>query len=87
MRKRTLKRMGEVLRIRGYSPRTVDSYVSRASGFLNYSPYPVNQVDQDLVHDYLVHLKDERKLVGSTINQTLPNRCIRKWPNSTIQAA
>ena len=66
-----LTRMGEILRIRGYSPKTVEAYVCRARGFLEFSPYPVDQIDQDLVHQYLVHLKDVKKLAGSTINQTL----------------
>ncbi len=66
-----LTRMGETLRIRGYSPKTVEAYVSRAKGFLEFSPCPVDQMNQDLVHDYLVHLKDVKKLAGSTINQAL----------------
>jgi len=66
-----LKRMGEVLRIRGYSPRTVKAYVYRARAFLQFSPYPIDQIDQDLAHEYLVHLKDVKRLSGSTINQTL----------------
>ena len=66
-----LRRMGEILRIRGYSPRTTEAYVGRARGFLHFSPYPVDQVDQGLAHKYLVHLKDVRRLSGSTINQTL----------------
>ncbi len=66
-----LKRMGEILRIRGNSPKTVKAYVYQARGFLHFSPFPVDQIDQDLVHNYLVHLKDVRKLSGSTINQAL----------------
>ena len=66
-----LKRMGEILRIRGYSPKTVTAYVSRARGFLEFSPVPVDQIDQEVAHKYLVHLKDVRKLSGSTINQAL----------------
>ena len=66
-----LKRMGELLRIRGYSPKTTKAYVGRVKGFLHFSPYPVDQIDQELAHKYLVHLKDERKLSASTINQTL----------------
>lgn len=68
---RTLNRLGEVLRIRGYCPRTVDSYTCRVRGFLMYSPYPVSQLDKEIAHRYLVYLKDEKKLSGSTINQTL----------------
>ena len=66
-----LKRMGETLKIRGYSPKTVKAYISRARGFLHFSPYPVDQIDQDLAHKYLVHLKDAKRLSGSTINQAL----------------
>ncbi len=68
---RTLNRLGEVLRIRGYCPATVKSYTACTRGFLMYSPYPVSQIDSEVVHQYLVHLKDERKLSGSTINQAL----------------
>ncbi len=66
-----LERMGETLRIRGYSPKTVKAYVYQGGGFLRFSPYPIDQIEQDLVHKYLVHLKDVRKLSGSTINQAL----------------
>ena len=65
---RTLQRLGEVLRIRGYSPMTVKSYVWNARSFLTFSPDPVSQVGEETVHQYLVHLKD-RDLAGSTINQ------------------
>ncbi len=68
---RTLNRLGEVLRIRGYCPATVKSYIACTRGFLMYSPYPVSQLDSEVVHQYLVHLKDERELSGSTINQAL----------------
>lgn len=66
-----LKRMGEVLRIRGYGSKTEKAYVCRARGFLDFTRFPIDQIDQDHAHRYLVHLKDVRKLSGSTINQTL----------------
>ena len=69
--RRTLKRMREILGIRGYSPKTVEAYVSRVAGFLSFFAYPVGQLTQEFVHKYLVYLKDVRKLSGSTINQTL----------------
>ena len=68
---KTLKTMGEVLRIRGYRPRTVESYVGAAGRFLSYTPFPVNQLNQRHVHRYLVHLKDDKQAAGSTINQAL----------------
>ncbi len=69
--RRILKRMGEILRIRGYSPKTVEAYVSRVTGFFHHFSYPADQLNQEHAHKYLVHLKDVRKLAGSTINQTL----------------
>ncbi len=66
-----LKRMGEILRIRGYSPRTVEAYVYQAKRFLHFSPFPVDQIKQELAHKYLVHMKDVKRLSGSTINQAL----------------
>lgn len=69
--RRTLKRMREILGIRGYSPKTIEAYVSRVTGFLSFFAYPVGQLTQEFVHKYLVYLKDVRKLSGSTINQTL----------------
>ncbi len=68
---RTLQRLGEVLRIRGYSPATEKSYIANVRSFLTFSPFPVSQVDNETAHRYLVHLKDERGLAGSTINQAL----------------
>ncbi len=69
--RRILKRMGEMLRVRGYSLKTVEAYVGRVTGFFHHFSYPADQLDQEHAHKYLVHLKDVRKLSGSTINQTL----------------
>ena len=68
---RTLQRLGEVIRIRGYSPATEKSYVANARSFLMFCHCPVSQVNKEVAHQYLVHLKDEKGLAGSTINQAL----------------
>ena len=68
---RTLQRLGEVLRIRGYRSATVKSYVGNARSFLMFCRCPVSQISKEMAHRYLVHLKDERRLAGSTINQAL----------------
>jgi len=67
----TLQRMTEALQIRGYSPDTVTAYSAQARGFLKHTQKDPSAVDFEDVHRYMVHLKTERMLAGSTINQAL----------------
>ena len=66
-----LKRMAEDLGIRGYSPRTIKSYVQATRRFLEWSRKDLQALGMDDVRAYLVYLKQERRLSGSTINQAL----------------
>ena len=67
----TLQRMTEALQIRGYSPDTVTAYFAHARGFLKHTQKDPSAVHFEDVWRYLVHLKNERMLAGSTINQAL----------------
>ena len=64
------KRFSEELRIRGYSPRTVESYARAVDLLLRWSRRHPRQLDMEEVRRYLVYLKDQG-LSPSTINQAV----------------
>lgn len=66
---RTLKRMEEDLKLAGYSPRTVGSYVGVASRFLRHTGKPARQINGGDVRRYFLFLTEEKKAASSTINQ------------------
>ncbi len=72
-----LERLDETLNVRGYCPNTVKAYFAQTRAFLRYTgktDKTVKKID-DLGHEavrrYMVHLKLERNLAPSTINQAL----------------
>ena len=65
---KTLQRMEQDLKLAGYSPRTVSSYLGVASRFLRFVDKPVERIGRDDVRRYFVDLTD-RQQAPSTINQ------------------
>jgi len=66
---RTLKTMEEELKLAGYSPRTVDSYLGAASRFLRHVDKPASRLGTGDLREYFLFLADEKKAASSTINQ------------------
>jgi len=56
------------LTLRRYSPRTVESYVSRMYDLARYYMRPPSELNSDELQAYLYHLAYERKLSASTCN-------------------
>lgn len=65
------QRMSEELQIRGYRPKTIESYMRIAKAFLDHTRAFVDELEQEHVRSYFVYLKNVRKSSGSTINQAL----------------
>jgi integrase/recombinase XerD len=55
--------------IKRYSKHTIDNYMSQFAAFLEYiKPDSIQQISQDIIRQYLVHLSDEKKVGISTQN-------------------
>ncbi len=72
-----LERLDETLNVRGYCPNTVKAYFAQTRAFLRYTGKTdktvkkIDDLDHEAVRRYMVHLKLERNLAPSTINQAL----------------
>ena len=65
---KTLHRVEQELKLAGYSPRTVSSYLGVASRFLRFVDKPARRIGRDDIRRYFVELT-ERKQAASSINQ------------------
>jgi integrase/recombinase XerD len=55
-------------RRRGYSERTVGTYIMCVRKFLEFTDKPVQYVGKAEAHTFLLYLKEERKVAGNTLN-------------------
>jgi len=62
-------RMVRDMDVRHFSEHTVEAYVAGVKGLAKYYLRPPDQLSDEEVQRYLLHLRDERKLSGSTCNQ------------------
>ncbi|MCU0694010.1 MAG: tyrosine-type recombinase/integrase [Polyangiaceae bacterium] len=62
-------RMVRDMQVRNYSLRTIEAYVFRVKGLARYYKRRPDQLTNDEVQGYLLHLRGERKLSASTCNQ------------------
>lgn len=63
-----LERLRNDIKLRGHSQNTLEEYVHRVKIFLEYAKSPVEQMTEEDIKDFLLYLKDERKLKNSSIN-------------------
>ena len=63
------KRFIKELTLRGMSPRTVECYIAAIYSLARYYRLAPDQVTDAQLQDYLLHLRGERKLSPSTLNQ------------------
>lgn len=64
-------RMEEDLRIRGYSPSTIQCYLARVKHFVAYFMRPPDQLTPEHIRTYQVHLTDEVGVGWAVFNQTV----------------
>jgi integrase/recombinase XerD len=63
-----LQRMKVDIRLRGLSQNTLVSYTRGARFFLEYCKHPVEQLDEDDIRNFLLHLINEKKVKPVTVN-------------------
>ena len=59
-------RMVQDMRVRNRSVRTIESYVAAVQGLAKYYGKSPDTLSDDEVHRYLIHVREERKLSGSS---------------------
>jgi integrase/recombinase XerD len=69
-------RMVRDMDVRHFSGRTIEAYVAGVKGLAKYYMRVPDQLSNDEVQRYLLHLRQERQLSGSTCNQI---RCALKF--------
>jgi len=62
-------RMVQDLRVRNYSPRTVDTYVRCVAAFARHFDRPPDQLGPEHVRRWQIHLVEEKRASASAINQ------------------
>lgn len=63
------QQMQSDMALRGLATRTQESYIAAIVGITKYTRRSPDQLSQDEINHYLLHLIDERKLSWSTTNQ------------------
>lgn len=71
MKKYTRKEMREVMEIRGYSERTISSYISTISNLAGYFNKLPHTLQPEHIHAYQVFLVQEKKASWSSFNQAV----------------
>lgn len=65
------QRMIDELRLRGYSERTVESYVAQMKRFAKHYMRPPEELGVEEIRAYLLHMTVEEKLAFGTVNQAI----------------
>ena len=63
------QRMDEAMRLRGFAPRTRESYLACVAALAKHYRCPPDQLEPAQLRGYLLHLIDDRKLAYSSVNQ------------------
>ncbi len=63
------KRMDEAMVLRGFSPRTRETYLACVRALAKYYGQPPDVLDGPRIQAYLLHLISERKLAYASVNQ------------------
>lgn len=63
-----LARLKEDILLRGLSQRTLESYTSHARIFLKYCNRPSEQLNEDDIRKFLLHLINDKRVSPSTVN-------------------
>ena len=62
-----LKQLETELKLRGFSPRTVKTYLYQNQLFLNYTNKKSNEINEDDIKSYLAYILSDKKLTHSTV--------------------
>jgi integrase/recombinase XerD len=65
-----LEAMRKEMRLRSYSPRTLEAYLGSVRAFFDFFPSKAPQtLTENEVREYLLHLLEKKKLANGTVNQ------------------
>lgn len=70
-REKLLDSMKNTLKLKGYSPKTIKSYMSHANLFLKYIGKPVEDLEKEDISRYLLSLLEVQKCSHSYVNQAV----------------
>jgi site-specific recombinase XerD len=62
-------RMVQDMRVRNFSPRTMEAYVAAVRGLAKYYRTAPDQLRDEEIHRYLLHVREARQLSASTCQQ------------------
>lgn len=65
------RRMTEDLQLRGYADRTIEAYVLAVSQLAKFYGIAPDQITEEQLRDYLLHLTNVRKIAASSFTQAL----------------
>ena len=71
MNQYTSKQMREVMEVRGYSQKTIESYIARVRNMAAYFNKPPHTLLPQHIHKYQVYLVYEKKFSWSSFNITV----------------
>lgn len=70
-KEKLLNSMKDTMKLKGYSPKTIKSYMSNAKLFLQYSSKPVEELEKEDIERYLLSLLEVQKCSHSYVNQAV----------------
>ena len=71
MKKYTRARMREIMEVRGFSPNTIEIYITHVKNFAAYFNKPPHMMNPEHIHKYQVFLVQEKQVCWSTFNQAV----------------
>jgi len=63
------ERMEREMRVRNFSPHTVEAYVAAVRGLAKHYRRAPDRLSDEEIHRYLIYVREERQLSGSTCHQ------------------
>lgn len=66
-----LKSMKDRMKLKGYSPKTIKSYISHAGMFLEYCKNDIDKLTKDDINKYLLYLLEEKESAHSFVSQSV----------------
>ena len=64
-----IKRMAEDMLVRNFPPSTIDSYTYQVDKFQRHFEKPVEELGEEQIHQYQLHLVKVKEVAWSTFNQ------------------
>ena len=66
-----IQRMADDMRLRNFSPNTIDSYTFHVDKFCQYFGKPADELGQEEIRQFQLYLVKEKKIGSSSFNQAV----------------